>query len=81
MCCCSTVDSWEYAKKIYPGTLLFNWLVRRAFPQRCASCQNAVGSDTTQASCNLRAQVEMSSYLKYDLKVLPMVGNGNEGQS
>ena len=25
-------------------------------------------------------QVEMSSYLKYDLKVSPMVTNGNEGQ-
>jgi hypothetical protein len=26
-----------------------------------------------------RAQVEMSSFLKYDLRVSPMVTNGNEG--
>jgi hypothetical protein len=39
-------------------------------------------STAALACCDfaLCAQVEMSSYLKYDLKVSPMVTNGNEGK-
>jgi hypothetical protein len=25
--CCSTVDNWEHDRKLYPGQLLYNWLV------------------------------------------------------
>lgn len=43
---CSTVDNYEYSKGIYPGTLLFNWLVSFAFL-----------GDTTQAAKSWRAEV------------------------